>query len=344
MLRALLRRRHPALSMCYNNLSSSRTKECMIHCCRTRPSKINTSPVTTKCREIHTLLGRTPDTQSHDGSSWLVLFRKKQQPQYQSFRYFEKDNVNHRDSIRPTSQRLNLAKKYGLRRRLSNASPLVLLHELKNTFREYRFEKENINNNNDYRSSSSTGFWTSSIRYIQTSTNQPINDNTDDRKGDGEVDHTPPGTTAATTTANDGGETCNISSNHVEVNEGPTNDPVQQTPPAPIEPQPFVVVVRHWLQQLRAIPNMITVSRILLIPFISYWIIQHQTMMAFIGCVYAAISDVLDGFIARRYPSMQTPLGTYLDPLGTVCCLCSKISLSLCSKQWNVIPHTLTSS
>jgi CDP-alcohol phosphatidyltransferase len=79
----------------------------------------------------------------------------------------------------------------------------------------------------------------------------------------------------------------------------------------------FATVVRHWGQQLQAIPNIITVSRILLIPFLCYWIVVTQQIpLAVMGCVYAAVSDVLDGCIARTFPSMQTPLGTYLDPLG----------------------------
>jgi CDP-alcohol phosphatidyltransferase len=91
------------------------------------------------------------------------------------------------------------------------------------------------------------------------------------------------------------------------------NDQVQQQ----LKKNKSSIVIQHWIQQLQSIPNMITVSRIVLIPFVSYWIITHQTMLACVGCIYAAISDVLDGYIARRYPSMQTPLGTYLDPLGT---------------------------
>jgi hypothetical protein len=76
------------------------------------------------------------------------------------------------------------------------------------------------------------------------------------------------------------------------------------------------MVLRRWFEQLQSIPNMITVSRILIIPIISYWILTQQTLPAVVGCIYAALSDVLDGYLARRYPHMQTPLGTYLDPLG----------------------------
>jgi CDP-alcohol phosphatidyltransferase len=87
------------------------------------------------------------------------------------------------------------------------------------------------------------------------------------------------------------------------------------------------VVLQHWLEQLKSPPNMITASRILIIPFISYWIITQQTQPAIVGCIYAAVSDVLDGYLARRYPHMQTALGTYLDPLGT----CNRFAKSLMS-------------
>lgn len=91
-----------------------------------------------------------------------------------------------------------------------------------------------------------------------------------------------------------------------------------QKPKAP-EPLPIssYVVLQHWLEQLKSPPNLITASRIMIIPFISYWIITQQTLPAIVGCIYAAVSDVLDGYLARRYPHMQTALGTYLDPLGT---------------------------
>jgi CDP-alcohol phosphatidyltransferase len=84
-----------------------------------------------------------------------------------------------------------------------------------------------------------------------------------------------------------------------------------------LEPVSSYVVLQHWLEQLKSPPNMITASRILIIPFLSYWIVTEQTLPAIVGCIYAALSDVLDGHLARQYPHMQTALGTYLDPLGT---------------------------
>ena len=185
----------------------------------------------------------------------------------------------------------------------------------------------------DSRCSSSRYDGWASIRHIQTSTSEPIKNINDDRNGSkndkDDAVVTTPQTTNATMTHFD----MTSANDHSSVNlVSLPNNPALPAPQQQAE-QPFIVVVQHWLQQLRAIPNMITVSRILLIPFISYWIIQQQITLAFIGCVYAAISDVLDGYIARRYPYMQTSLGTYLDPLGTVCCLCFGFAVK-CWSLW----------
>lgn len=72
----------------------------------------------------------------------------------------------------------------------------------------------------------------------------------------------------------------------------------------------------HWMYQLQSPPNVITVARLLSTPLLSYWIITQQTVLAVSGCLLAAISDVADGYLARR-ANMSTTLGTYLDPLGT---------------------------
>jgi len=50
-------------------------------------------------------------------------------------------------------------------------------------------------------------------------------------------------------------------------------------------------------------------------PILCYWIVQEQYTMAIYGCVLAAISDGLDGYLAKHYGG-STVLGTYLDPLA----------------------------
>lgn len=49
------------------------------------------------------------------------------------------------------------------------------------------------------------------------------------------------------------------------------------------------------------IPNILTVLRFLLIPFIVYYIIVDQYLLAFIFLTISGLTDVLDGFIARKF-------------------------------------------
>lgn len=63
------------------------------------------------------------------------------------------------------------------------------------------------------------------------------------------------------------------------------------------------------------IPNMLTVIRLLLIPvFIGYYT-SGQPILALTVYLLAGVTDVLDGYIARRY-DLSTKLGTVLDPLA----------------------------
>lgn len=74
-------------------------------------------------------------------------------------------------------------------------------------------------------------------------------------------------------------------------------------------------LLQNWLRQLKSPPNLITLSRILCTPLLSYFIITQHYDWALYGCAAAGFSDFLDGFLAKRY-NMGTVLGTYLDPLA----------------------------
>ncbi|MBI2774987.1 CDP-alcohol phosphatidyltransferase family protein [Candidatus Dependentiae bacterium] len=63
------------------------------------------------------------------------------------------------------------------------------------------------------------------------------------------------------------------------------------------------------------LPTMITLFRIALIPFIMYALHDHLYLRAFIFFICAALSDVLDGMLAR-YLKQQTIIGALLDPLA----------------------------
>jgi cardiolipin synthase len=64
-----------------------------------------------------------------------------------------------------------------------------------------------------------------------------------------------------------------------------------------------------------SIPNLITLARILLVPVVVWTIAAGQMHLAFLLFLAAAISDGVDGFLAKRF-GMKTELGAYLDPLA----------------------------
>lgn len=68
------------------------------------------------------------------------------------------------------------------------------------------------------------------------------------------------------------------------------------------------------------ISNLITIFRFVLLPFIIFFLIKKERLTAFIIMLIALFSDVVDGYIARRF-HQESELGKLLDPL------CDKISL-----------------
>ena len=63
------------------------------------------------------------------------------------------------------------------------------------------------------------------------------------------------------------------------------------------------------------IPNLITILRLILVPFVVVMINEGLWAAAFALFAFAGISDGVDGFIARRF-NMRTEFGAYIDPLA----------------------------
>ena len=123
------------------------------------------------------------------------------------------------------------------------------------------------------------------------------------------------------------------------------------------------------MKQITSIPNILTLSRIAATPYLSYLLITHhqtkqtrdeiivttatsaETIATNIDLSSAPIyalslflvmgfTDFLDGYIARKYPSTSTVLGTYLDPFA------DKVFISVLSMTlWytETLPGTLVS-
>lgn len=66
---------------------------------------------------------------------------------------------------------------------------------------------------------------------------------------------------------------------------------------------------------LRTMPNLLTISRICLAPFLVSAILERRFQLSFILFVVAGLTDALDGGLARIL-KQRTVLGQYLDPVA----------------------------
>jgi cardiolipin synthase len=70
-----------------------------------------------------------------------------------------------------------------------------------------------------------------------------------------------------------------------------------------------------FLSQFRAAPNLLTLMRLFIIPFLVIEILDGNYRMALALFILAGISDAMDGLLAR-WLSQKTTLGQYLDPIA----------------------------
>jgi cardiolipin synthase len=66
-------------------------------------------------------------------------------------------------------------------------------------------------------------------------------------------------------------------------------------------------------QELKSIPNMLSILRLLLVPVFLWLLIADEFLVAFLVLMFASFTDWLDGFIARKFNQI-TSLGKVLDP------------------------------
>ena len=64
------------------------------------------------------------------------------------------------------------------------------------------------------------------------------------------------------------------------------------------------------------IPNILTFARIGSSPILGYLIINAHYPAALSLFIVSGLTDLIDGWIARRYPSQASALGSFLDPLA----------------------------
>jgi cardiolipin synthase len=84
-----------------------------------------------------------------------------------------------------------------------------------------------------------------------------------------------------------------------------------------------------------SIPNIITLGRIILVPFIVWAIASNQMEIAFAIFIVAGVSDAVDGFLAKRF-NMASELGALLDPLADKALL---VSIYVALGIWGAVPR-----
>ncbi|EED12485.1 phosphatidyl synthase [Talaromyces stipitatus ATCC 10500] len=66
-------------------------------------------------------------------------------------------------------------------------------------------------------------------------------------------------------------------------------------------------------ENIYTVPNILTFSRLLAAPAVGYLLVHNHHTAALSLFAYAGITDLIDGYIARRY-NLQTVVGTIIDP------------------------------
>jgi cardiolipin synthase len=70
-----------------------------------------------------------------------------------------------------------------------------------------------------------------------------------------------------------------------------------------------------FFRQIRSTPNLLTIARLFIIPYLVISILDRHWGIAFSLMMLAGVSDGLDGLLAR-WLKQHTTLGLYLDPIA----------------------------
>lgn len=68
-------------------------------------------------------------------------------------------------------------------------------------------------------------------------------------------------------------------------------------------------------ENLYTIPNILTFTRLLSTPIIAYLILNEKPYLATSLLLYAGLTDLVDGWIARKY-NLKSVVGTIIDPMA----------------------------
>ncbi|KAF8630530.1 hypothetical protein AX15_002856 [Amanita polypyramis BW_CC] len=106
--------------------------------------------------------------------------------------------------------------------------------------------------------------------------------------------------------------TC-LTSRHVSPRVVGTRFYSAQGPPTRSDQPRKPTTLKELRENIYTLPNLLTVSRILACPVLSWSILQNDFHLAATLLVYAGLTDLADGYLARKY-KMDSVIGTILDP------------------------------
>ncbi len=90
---------------------------------------------------------------------------------------------------------------------------------------------------------------------------------------------------------------------------------------------------------LKHVPNILTLARFVLIPIIIKYLIVHNYVMAFVFLTISGLTDVLDGFIARKF-NLISDFGKLIDPFAdkaTQICILATLCIQEVIPVWILI-------
>jgi CDP-diacylglycerol--glycerol-3-phosphate 3-phosphatidyltransferase len=100
--------------------------------------------------------------------------------------------------------------------------------------------------------------------------------------------------------------------------------------------------LRPLREEITDLPNLITLARIALIPLVLIWVDNYSPRLSALACLIfllAALSDALDGYLARRL-DLVTVVGKFLDPLADKLIVLSTLVMLVANGRapaWRVI-------
>ncbi|OQV04596.1 hypothetical protein CLAIMM_09453 [Cladophialophora immunda] len=94
-----------------------------------------------------------------------------------------------------------------------------------------------------------------------------------------------------------------------------TTSPTPTSQPTILPPPRLPRALTQTHENIYTLPNALTFSRLLAAPLVGYFVLQHEALLALGLFAYAGITDLVDGWLARRFHS-QTVVGTVIDPMA----------------------------